>query len=177
LNGTKRVENRTWYTGERGWKLIHAGKKYQTQMEYAIHADSPEMSIHGMKNSTRGGIVGIANLIDCIDVAVGSDGKRRIGGGYISDSIPLDQRIWTAEAPEIDDKRIRQYGFHFAEPWPFPEMIPYRGELGFFNCAPEIMKIISDLLVRFKHPSTHKQSLKQSEDSRIMDVLSRPYAD
>jgi hypothetical protein len=147
-NGTKRLENRTWHTSERGWKYIHAGKKYQTGIEHAINADSPEMDVIDMRRSPRGGIVGIARLVDCIDVAVGSDGQRRIGNEYVSDRIAHDQRIWSAKAPWIDDKRMRQYAFVFADPWPLPEPIAYPGELGFFNIAQATVKLINDMLFR-----------------------------
>jgi hypothetical protein len=107
-NGTKRVENRTWYTTHRGPLLIHAGKTYQRGIEVAIHADSPEVDLFGMINAPRGAVVGIASLVDCVRES----------------AVAPDQRIW-AGGPwcfVLDDVRAI-------------DPVPYKGELGLFNIA------------------------------------------
>ena len=112
-NGTKRVENRTWYAAYRGPVLIHAGKRYQTDMEHAIHAHSPEVDVAGMKRSPRGAIVGIAQLVDCVR----------------ADEVAPEQRIW-AGGP---------WCFVFGSVRAFEEPIPYKGALGFFDVPRELV--------------------------------------
>jgi hypothetical protein len=117
-NGTKRVENRTWGTKQRGWILIHAGKAYQTGMEHAINADSPEMDVVEMKRAPRGAIVGMARMIDCIDLR-----RSRHDDDLESFGIAQDQVIWTGGP----------FAFVFDEVHAFPQPFPYKGALGFFD--------------------------------------------
>jgi hypothetical protein len=116
-NGTKRVENRTWYGHHRGLLLIHAGKRYQTGMENPIHADSPEVDIAGMMRSPRGAIVGVCRMIDC--VKPGEDAR-----------LAADQRIWSD--PE-------QFKFVVADVSEFAQPIPYKGALGFFDIPDSVV--------------------------------------
>jgi hypothetical protein len=113
------------------------GKTYQTGIEHAIHADSPEMDILEMRRSPRGGFVGIARLVDCVDVSLNVDGSRAgPDRDYISDAIAPDQRIWTGGpfAFVLDDVRA------------LPEVVPYRGELGFFNVSDPSLAAIDAML-------------------------------
>jgi hypothetical protein len=105
--------------------LIYAGKTYQAGIEHAIHADSPEMDVVEMRRAPRGGLVGIARLVDCVDVSLNADGSRAgPDRDYISDKIAPDQRIWTG-GPFA-------FAFVLDDVWALPEVVPYRGELGFF---------------------------------------------
>ena len=112
-NGTKRVENRTWYTPYRGPLLIHAGKKFQTGAEYEINADSPEVDLVGMQRSPRGAIVGVCQLIACVR----------------EDRVAEDQRIW-AGGP---------WCFVLANVKAFEAPIPWKGMLGFFDVPNEVV--------------------------------------
>ena len=105
-NGTKRVENRTWYTYHRGPFLIHAGKKYQKGVEDFIHADSPEVPVTGMMAAPLGAIVGRCRLVDCV----------------LFDQVTAGQKIWAGEGwcfVLADVERC--------------EPFPYKGALGFFD--------------------------------------------
>lgn len=55
LHDGKDVENRTWPTRYRGWFLIHAGKAWD---------DGPPPD--RLKDVPRGGIVGMARIVDCV---------------------------------------------------------------------------------------------------------------
>lgn len=113
VHGTKRVENRAWYTDYRGPLLIHAGKTYQTGVEYEIHADSPEVDIEGMRRSTRGAVVGVCQIVACVR----------------AHAVAPDQRIW-AGGPwcfVLEDVRA------LAIP------IPFRGQLGFFDVPDSLL--------------------------------------
>lgn len=63
--GVKPIENRTWWTAFRGPVLIHAGKKFDRgfDWEWAIARGAPDLR-YGYFD--MGGIVGIANLTDCV---------------------------------------------------------------------------------------------------------------
>ena len=106
--------------------LIHAGKTYQAGIEHAIHADSPEMDVVEMRRAPRGGLVGITRLVDCVDVSLNADSSRAgPDRDYISDKIAPDQRIWTGGP----------FAFVLDDVWAQPEVVPYRGELGFFEVS------------------------------------------
>jgi len=52
----KDVENRDWATRARGWFIVHAGvSKSELDMHDAHHAAMP-----------RGGVVGMARIVDCV---------------------------------------------------------------------------------------------------------------
>ena len=73
VNGWKNVENRTWKTSVRGRILIHAAQG-MTRAEYqacylfvAGFAPKLAMQIPRAADLERGGIVGEAVLLDCVD--------------------------------------------------------------------------------------------------------------
>lgn len=65
VTGEKRVENRTWPTRYRGPLAIHAGKSLEWMGDYTR---TPDMAF--------GAIVGVADLVDCVDVDDDSDLTR-----------------------------------------------------------------------------------------------------
>lgn len=72
VNGHKDVENRTWSTKYRGEVLIHAGKG-MTEEEYLdvetfLIFEKPEINLElpPPVDLQRGGIVGVAELVDCV---------------------------------------------------------------------------------------------------------------
>lgn len=68
-HGYKDVENRTWWTGYRGKFLIHAGKT-MTRAEYMDCHDQvaswTPWFVPAYEELERGGIVGEAELVDCV---------------------------------------------------------------------------------------------------------------
>lgn len=52
----KDVENRDWPTKGRGWFIVHAGKTYDGGKPPKAHESLP-----------RGGIVGMARIVDCVE--------------------------------------------------------------------------------------------------------------
>lgn len=78
VNGIKDIENRDWPTRFRGEFLIHASKgctvdEYDDcrDLRHAIHLkhtpDVPYINIPPLTEIERGGIVGIATLVDCVE--------------------------------------------------------------------------------------------------------------
>lgn len=66
--GLKDIENRTWSTLYRGPLLIHAGQgmsadEYRDCCRLAARIG---IQIPGFSTFDRGGIIGIANLVDCV---------------------------------------------------------------------------------------------------------------
>lgn len=75
LEGYKDIENRTWNTNYRGSFLIHASKQFDTKSVAWIYDNFPSLKSeldpyirHGCNGVLEcGGIIGIADLIDCVD--------------------------------------------------------------------------------------------------------------
>ncbi len=124
-NGFKKIENRTWRTHYRGGVLLHAGKKADvTATHNMLLGKHPVLGtpllprIHRQfliererGNVKHGGIVGHAEIIDCVDIE-----DKLMAEAYASE--------WF----------VGRYGFVMknAEPMPF---IPLTGRLGFFEVA------------------------------------------
>ena len=69
VHGLKQVEIRTWKTRRRGRVLIHAGKSPDTRPEAWQWITTPILQEAAQ---LRGGIVGTAELIDCIHYSTDS---------------------------------------------------------------------------------------------------------
>lgn len=72
VNGFKNIENRDWKTKFRGPVLIHAGKKLDEDAAMELsdgrHPVTGDVLLTGFPSTTsRGGIVGVAEIIDCIE--------------------------------------------------------------------------------------------------------------
>jgi hypothetical protein len=97
----KNVENRDWPTKGRGWFIVHAGvsKSECAPSEYHL---------------PRGGIVGMARIVDCVE--------------------QMDSQWF-----------FGRYGFVLEDAFPV-DLIPCRGQLGFFNPPPEAMAALAAAL-------------------------------
>ena len=117
LNGGKRVENRGWATAYRGRFLIHASRTRATQLEYqhaidmlnASHPDPASLIVPFLQDMPCGGIVGEAELVDCVTTP------------------PDNQREWF----------MGTYGFVLANVRHLP-FRPCRGQLGLFSVEREV---------------------------------------
>lgn len=69
VHGHKDIENRSWYTPFRGRFLVHAGKRYSCD-EHADYAEGMledfGIVLPSYEVIPRGGIVGEADLVDCV---------------------------------------------------------------------------------------------------------------
>ncbi len=65
VNGYKDVENRSWYTAHRGPFLIHAGKRFDDEGYKRVKARMAVV-MPEPQAFERGGIVGRADLVDCV---------------------------------------------------------------------------------------------------------------
>lgn len=74
VRGYKPVENRSWITRHRGPTLIHAGQKFDHEGLDFIKQTFPEIPLPTQWD--LGGIVGKANLTDCV---TGMDSKWFFG--------------------------------------------------------------------------------------------------
>lgn len=96
VQGIKPVENRTWHTAERGQLLIHAGLQFDQQGLDSVLASFPELASRLPKAYDLGGIVGVANLVDCVT----SHPSRWFTGPHglvLADARPLPFRPWRGE--------------------------------------------------------------------------------
>lgn len=63
----KDIENREWWTQYRGELYLHAGKKFDMEGYQWIKETFPEINMPLPSNYQVGGIVGKANLINCVE--------------------------------------------------------------------------------------------------------------
>ena len=63
----KPVENRTWPTDVRGWIGIHAAQTFDPEGLEWIRDTFPAMALPEEKEFRRGGIIGRATLVDCVE--------------------------------------------------------------------------------------------------------------
>lgn len=71
VNGFKDIENRSWNTSFRGAFLVHASKS-MTRRDYqeaALVAGTNRVEIPDFGELPRGGIVGVAEISDCVSYA------------------------------------------------------------------------------------------------------------
>lgn len=66
-HGLKPVENRDWRTDRRGEILIHAGKKFDYDGWLWIVKTFPNLYIPAAGDFAMGGIVGQAEIVDCVE--------------------------------------------------------------------------------------------------------------
>ncbi|TIT90355.1 MAG: ASCH domain-containing protein [Mesorhizobium sp.] len=78
VNGHKDIENRDWHTNYRGPVAIHAGKKVDSdcnealwQNRHPVTGEQSERTVGLMFPNTweRGGIVGVAEIVDCVSAS------------------------------------------------------------------------------------------------------------
>ncbi|WP_230938422.1 ASCH domain-containing protein [Burkholderia multivorans] len=115
--GHKDIENRTWPTSYRGPLLIHASKgmtraEYEDAMRFALVAGAPYAELQRFDESARGGIIGVADLFDCVPPS------RRSSPWHTDGCYGLAVRN--------------------ARPLPF---IPYKGQLGIFEVPDSMLKV------------------------------------
>jgi hypothetical protein len=124
VHGGKHIENRRWNTRFRGEFLIHAAKG-MTRGEYAdalIWAHDRGLSgafrnIPSPSSIERGGIIGIARLVDVVRPDV-------------PDYPDLCGRPWHMH---------EQFGFVLEDVRPLP-FLPLKGSLGFFEVGDELAR-------------------------------------
>lgn len=96
VHGHKPVENRTWSTDHRGRLLIHAGLTFDDAGYTWVRSNFPGLRVPLKSEFERGGIVGRAQLIACIDQSL------RMGPfGHILDSPWFFGPVgWVLQDPE-----------------------------------------------------------------------------
>lgn len=72
VNGWKNVENRDWRTSYRGSFLVHASKgmtrdEYEAAKLFIAACGFEGFTLPDFDSLERGGIVGVATLLDCVD--------------------------------------------------------------------------------------------------------------
>jgi len=104
----KNIENRTWPTNFRGTVAIHASMN--------LHPDADELSDNKKKQLVRGAIIGVVDVVDCVD----KHKSKWFQKGFI--------------------------GFVLKNPRPLKKPIPCKGALNFWNVPPKIEREIKKQL-------------------------------
>lgn len=88
VNGFKDVENRDWPTNVRGVVGIHAGQKIDLDGYDWVESNFPQIALPAASELERGGIVGRARIVDCVEE---SDSPWFFGryGFVMADAKPL----------------------------------------------------------------------------------------
>ena len=131
LHHGKRIENRKWNTHFREEFLIHAAKgmtreEYEGALEMLDDVNGIQpVDVCPIETLTRGGIVGIARLVDIVKprpefMLTGVEGHYPPGVE------------WRWHMPE-------QYGFVLENVRP-TKFVPLRGALGFFDVSDEVAR-------------------------------------
>jgi hypothetical protein len=66
VHGHKPVENRKWVTQYRGQFLVHAGLKFDQAGYDVVRECCPEIEMPRPEDFPKGGIVGVASIVDCV---------------------------------------------------------------------------------------------------------------
>lgn len=66
VHGPKDVENRVWATPYRGPFLVHAGKGFDRDGYEFVRKTRPDIAMPAPNEFERGGVVGIACVVDCV---------------------------------------------------------------------------------------------------------------
>ena len=122
LHGGKDIENRNWPTLVRGTIAVHASAAMTRDEVINFKWFLDENNLRGPwcegVNSKDLPLGGIVGLVDIMGCTINSDSPWFMG----------------------------EFGFMLANPRPIP-LIPYKGRLGFFDLAPEILKEVERALI------------------------------
>lgn len=118
----KRVENREWRTNYRGPLVIHAGKSREW-------FDSDDQLVKDLGSMPPfGAIVGVADVVDCINIAT-------ISAGMWDDKYP-----WLSKHPHANGTwcwildNVRH-----------TKVVPYRGAQGLFDIPDAMVRVLSTI--------------------------------
>lgn len=114
VSGLKTVELRSWSTRHRGWLWIHAAKKLDVEAVKLLELCGDDFS--------RGGLVGLAKLVDCVPFASEEEWLRlrgeHLSPGYYSGMC---------------------FGWQFCDSFAIGQIIECPGELGLFHLSQGII--------------------------------------
>ncbi len=133
----KQIETRSWQTAYRGLIAIHATASLTPEARFEIetnkemqdallrHGFMPD--IHGAKHLPFGAIIGVTELVDCLQFVAGN--RERFRG--------FPRRVWS-----FGDFTEGRFGWIFENPVEFKEPIPHKGCQGMAIAFGEIYEKI-----------------------------------
>jgi hypothetical protein len=114
-SGFKDIENRSWPTNFRGEFLIHAGKMPDEEMHWGSNRRQIEKLINqpmpDMADFQRGGIIGIAEIYDCVKICASpwftGDYGFVIRNARPLSFLPMNGRLgfFDASHPDVQEKK------------------------------------------------------------------------
>lgn len=108
VHGFKNVENRTWGTKHRGTILVHTGQTFDHAGHAWVMQRFPDIKMPALGEFDLGGVVGQANLVDCLP--------------------PDSHLMGRCNSPWYEG----EFGFLIADAMPLP-LRPLKGKLHFFE--------------------------------------------
>jgi hypothetical protein len=118
LHGPKKIENRTWPTNHRGPLLLHSGKsrKFLESEDPAVWPERYGVPLPEEKDLVFGAILGVVDVVDCLHF----------------EDLPPDWKAHPfAQGP---------YCWLLANPRPFAEPIPWKGQLSLYQVPDEAVR-------------------------------------
>lgn len=91
-NGHKDVENRSWKTKYTGLVLIHAGKAFDLPGYRYVRMYHRDIKMPQPDEFERGGIVGMMDVVDCVDYSASPWYNRGCYGWIVRTAMPLPFR-------------------------------------------------------------------------------------
>ena len=134
VEGIKDVENRTWKTNFRGRVLVHAAAR-PANIKYEIEGQASIKEIkmfsalgRAEKDNLFGCIIGSVEIVDCVINHPGIWAEKTINKTYWKNGKHYLEKV----------KPI--YNWVLANPIKFPEPIPCKGKLSFWESECEVLK-------------------------------------
>ena len=123
LHCGKDIENRDWYTNQRGTIYLHAGKFWKW--------DEVENDLFTIWSCLGGG-----DIYHDLRAYGYDKEKMRAGCGCIVGKVDIVECYSDSASPWFFGK----YGFQLANPVAFPRPIPFKGMLGFFDVPDDLVR-------------------------------------
>jgi hypothetical protein len=130
IKGIKDVENRTWSTNFRRQFLVHASQTMAETPSW-VNACLSRKGIAVPEDLPRGGIVGVATLVDCVHHAEISWWARLLR------RLLCRRSLTGGSAPANSIWFDGPYGFILEDARPLP-FVPLRGQLNFFDVPDDL---------------------------------------
>jgi len=130
LWGAKRTENRKWRRAPtyRGPLVIHTGKGWHYGFE-SRDADGPMSPEEDL-------------AVEVLDhIADGRDWKRLLPRGGLLGVVNLTDAAYYSDRPLGWWHEPGCLGLYLTDPQPFPELIPWRGQLAFFDVPDDVVDV------------------------------------
>ena len=116
-------ETRHWRCSHRGWLLVHAAKRFETDLDDRLRAIlDDEFGCDWTRDLPTGALIGMVNVVDCLPTQTFSGDTAANGDDRACGNFAPGRFAW-----KRDEFRL------------FDQPIPYRGAQGIFNVPEDVL--------------------------------------